>query len=173
MFRISSSFAASAGGFQHCGWSQTINRHPPVLFWFILMLKRISAGITPRRTAFGQNEAGATNPEAGKSMKLKQVRRQSATCDGSVFLMRQSSCGFRVKWDLHAHTDRRREGWHSPPPSSSTVWVNPGTAVPILFILFSCLRVWFTRKTHQHMNSSVFPQIKGKRDATIQHTGVT
>lgn len=133
------------------------------------MFKCISARITPLRTAFRQNKAGATNLEAGKSKKLKQIWHQSATCDGSIFLMHQSSCGFRVKWDLHAHThtDRQREGWHSPPPSSSTVWVNPGTAVPILFILFSCLRVWFTRETHQHMNSSVIPQIKGKRDPLI------
>lgn len=50
----------------------------------------------------------------------------------------------------HTQTGREREGWHSPPPSSSTVWVNPGMAVPILFILFSCLRVWFRHKTPTH-----------------------
>lgn len=31
---------------------------------------------------------------------------------------------------------------HIPPPSSTTVCVNPGTAAPIALILFSCPRVW-------------------------------
>lgn len=61
---------------------------------------------------------------------------------------------FSVKWHPHTHTHIERHGSHSPPPSRRTVWVNPGTAAPILFILFSCLRVWIMHKTHDHINSS-------------------
>lgn len=44
---------------------------------------------------------------------------------------------------------------HIPPPSSTTVCVNPGTAAPIVLILFSCLRVWIKHKTHHHIHKKI------------------
>lgn len=52
-----------------------------------------------------------------------------------------------VKCPIEATQPHTHIGPHSPPPSSRTVWVTPGTAVPIRFILFSCLRVWIMDQT--------------------------